>query len=248
MGTSSWLFSVWLRPPTPPLRPRLTPTFCTEATAVWDTLDTSDTEVSMEATDTSDTLPLPWLEATLPTLLPPPCTSEVLPPLPSPPSLEDMLELDVTSLTPPESSTLPRGRLRPNPRPRLIPTCCTVDSDTLDSDTPDTDTLVWDTPDSDTPVWDTTTVWDTDTTLDTLLPLLLLLPPLLLLPLWLLLATLPSPPPSTSPDLTPPPSPLSPEDMPELDVTVPTLPESCTAPKESAKLSRLVFVEIFEQT
>merc|ERR1712179_289470 len=123
MGTSSWLFSVWLRPPTPPLRPRLTPTFCTEATAVWDTLDTSDTEVSMEATDTSDTLPLPWLEATLPTLLPPPCTSEVLPP-----------------------------------------------------------------------------------------------------------------------------SPLSPEDMPELDVTVPTLPESCTAPKESAKLSRLVFVEIFEQT
>merc|ERR1712179_777356 len=84
MGTSSWLFSVWLRPPTPPLRPRLTPTFCTEATAVWDTLDTSDTEVSMEATDTSDTLPLPWLEATLPTLLPPPCTSEVLPPLLSP--------------------------------------------------------------------------------------------------------------------------------------------------------------------
>merc|ERR1712179_297698 len=153
------------------------------------------------------------------TLLPPPCTSEVLPPLPSPPSLEDMLELDVTSLTPPESSTLPRGRLRPNPRLRLIPTCCTV-------------------------------VWDTDTTLDTLLPLLLLLPPLLLLPLWLLLATLPSPPPppSTSPVLTPPPSPLSPEDMPELDVTVPTLPESCTAPKESAKLSRLVFVEIFEQT
>merc|ERR1712179_851797 len=191
MGTSSWLFSVWLRPPMPPLRPRLTPTFCTEATAVWDTLDTSDMEVSMEATDTSDTLPLPWLEATLPTLLPPPCTSEVLPPLPSPPSLEDMLELDVTSLTPPESSTLPRGRLRPNPRLRLIPTCCTVDSDTLVSDTPD----------SDTPVWDTTTVWDTDTTLDTLLPLLLLLPPLLLLPLWLLLATLPSPPPpSTSPD------------------------------------------------
>merc|ERR1712226_844817 len=220
---------------TPPLRPRLTPTFCTEATAVWDTLDTSDTEVSMEATDTSDTLPLPWLEATLPTLLPPPCTSEVLPPLPSPPSLEDMLELDVTLLTPPESSTLPRGRLRL----RLIPTCCTVDSDTLDLDTPDTDTLVWD-----TPVWDTTTVWDTDTTPDTLLPLLLLLPPLLLL------ATLPSPPPplSTSPVLTPPPSPLSPEDMPELDVTVPTLPESCTAPKESAKLSRLVFVEIFEQT
>merc|ERR1712226_1644261 len=151
---------------TPPLRPRLTPTFCTEATAVWDTLDTSDTEVSMEATDTSDTLPLPWLEATLPTLLPPPCTSEVLPPLPSPPSLEDMLELDVTSLTPPELSTLPRGRLRPSLR--LIPTCCTVDSDTLDSDTPDTDTLVWDTPDSDMPVWDTTTVWDTDTTLDTL--------------------------------------------------------------------------------
>merc|ERR1712010_212050 len=148
----------------------------------------------------------------------------------SPPSLEDMLELDVTSLTPPELSTLPRGRLRPNPRLRLIPTCCTVDSDTLDSDTPDTDT----------------TVWDTDTTPDTLLPLLLLLPPLLLLPLWLLLATLPSPPPSTSPVLTPPPSPLSPEDMPELDVTVPTLPESCTAPKESAKLSRLVFVEIFE--
>merc|ERR1712179_880636 len=197
-----------------------------------------------------DTLPLPWLEATLPTLLTPTFCTEVLPPLPSPPSLEDMLELDVTSLTPPESSTLPRGRLRPNPRLRLIPTCCTVDSDTLDSDTPDTDTLVWDTPDSDTPVWDTTTVWDTDTTLDTLLPLLLLLPPLLLLPLWLLLATLPSPPPppSTSPDLTPPPSPLSPEDMPELDVTVPTLPESCTAPKESAKLSRLVFVEIFEQT
>merc|ERR1712010_49697 len=156
----------------------------------------------------------------------------------SPPSLEDMLELDVTSLTPPELSTLPRGRLRPNPRLRLIPTCCTVDSDTL----------VWDTPDSDMPVWDTTTVWDTDTTPDTLLPLLLLLPPLLLLPLWLLLATLPSPPPppSTSPVLTPPPSPLSPEDMPELDVTVPTLPESCTAPKESAKLSRLVFVEIFE--
>merc|ERR1712010_127873 len=150
----------------------------------------------------------------------------------SPPSLEDMLELDVTSLTPPELSTLPRGRLRPNPRLRLIPTCCTVDSDTLVSDTPD----------SDTPVWDTTTVWDTDTTPDTLLPLLLLLP------LWLLLATLPSPPPppSTSPVLTPPPSPLSPEDMPELDVTVPTLPESCTAPKESAKLSRLVFVEIFE--
>merc|ERR1712179_655225 len=231
MGTSSWLFSVWLRPPMPPLRPRLTPTFCTEATAVWDMLDTSDTEVSMEATDTSDTLPQP--------------------------SLEDMLELDVTSLTPPELSTLPRGRLRPNPRLRLrlIPTCCTVDSDTLDSDTPDTDTLVWDTldsdmPDSDMPVWDTTTVWDTDTTPDTLLPLLLLLPPLLLLPLWLLLATLPSPPPpqSTSPVLTPPPSPLSPEDMPELDVTVPTLPESCTAPKESAKLSRLVFVEIFEQT
>merc|ERR1711934_127630 len=186
----------------------------------------------------------PWLEATLPTLLPPPCTSEVLPPLLSPPSLEDMLELDVTSLTPPELSTLPRGRLRPNPRLRLIPTCCTVDSDTLDSDTPDTDTLVWDTPDSDMPVWDTTTVWDTDTTPDTLLSLLLLLP------LWLLLATLPSPPPppSTSPVLTPPPSPLSPEDMPELDVTVPTLPESCTAPKESAKLSRLVFVEIFEQT
>merc|ERR1712179_48073 len=245
MGTSSWLFSVWLRPPMPPLRPRLTPTFCTEATAVWDMLDTSATEVSMEATDTSDTLPLPWLEATLPTLLPPPCTSEVLPPLLSQPSLEDMLELDVTSLTPPELSTLPRGRLRPNPRLRLrlIPTCCTVDSDTLDSDTPDTDTLVWDTldsdmPDSDMPVWDTTTVWDTDTTPDTLLPLLLLLPPL----------PSPPPPPSTSPVLTPPPSPLSPEDMPELDVTVPTLPESCTAPKESAKLSRLVFVEIFEQT
>merc|ERR1712098_433600 len=105
-------------------------------------------------------------------------------------------------------SMLPRGRLRL--MPRLIPTCSTVDSDTLD--TPDTDMLVSPTPD--TLVWDTTTVLDTLTTQDRLpfLPLdpltSLVLPPLLL-PLWS-------------------------EDTLLLDVTVPTLLVLSTVPKESA--------------
>merc|ERR1712200_287364 len=113
-----------------------------------------------------------------------------------------MGELDVMSLTLPELSTLPRGRLMP----RLTPTFSTADSDI--SDTPDTDMLVWDTPDtedtdSDTPVWATTMVLDTLTTLDTLPSLPLLLP--------------------TSQVLPPPPPPLWLEDMLLLGGTVPTL-------------------------
>merc|ERR1712098_202204 len=94
--------------------------------------------------------------------------------------------------------------------PRLIPTCSTADSDTLD--TPDTDMLVSLTPD--TLVWDTTTVLDTLTTPDRLQSLPL--------------------DPLTSPVLPPLLPPLWPEDMLLLDVTVPTLLVLSTVPKKSA--------------
>merc|ERR1712098_872635 len=131
----------------------------------------------------------------------------LLPPLP--PLPEDTLLLDVMSPTLLELSMLPRGRLRLRLMLRLIPTCSTADSDTLD--TPDTDMLVSPTPD--TLVWDTTTVLDTLITPDRLpfLPLdpltSLVLPPLLL-PLWS-------------------------EDTLLLDVTVPTLLVLSTVPKKS---------------
>merc|ERR1712083_448862 len=54
----------------------------------------------------------------------------------------------VSATTDTVSATTARGLLRPSPRPRLIPTCCTVDT-------------VWDTGATEAT---TATAWDTDTT------------------------------------------------------------------------------------
>merc|ERR1712203_1024880 len=103
-----------------------------------------------------------------------PSASVALPALPEPPSpllLEVTLLLAVTSPTLPESSMLPRGKLRLMPRP--TPTMPMV---TTDSDTPDTpDTTVWAMPAMLDTLTLTTTASATATT-PTLLPPLPLLP------------------------------------------------------------------------
>merc|ERR1739842_72099 len=65
---------------------------------------------------TPSTLSTPlWSPATPRSLPLPPSPPSATPPLPSPPWEEPTLVPDATSPTPPESSMLPRGRLRPSP-------------------------------------------------------------------------------------------------------------------------------------
>merc|ERR1712024_110392 len=93
----------------------------------------------------------------------------------SPPSLEVTLVLAAMLPTLLESSTSPRGRLRPRPMLRLTPLCSTLTTATvslLTLDTADWLTTDWPATPTATEPTPTATDWDTLTTL----PLLWLLP------------------------------------------------------------------------
>merc|ERR1712154_12726 len=116
---------------------------------------------------------------------PPPSTLLVSLTLLSPPWLEVTLLLAAMLPTLLESSTSPRGRLRPRPMLRLTPLCSTLTTATVSQLTLDTALTDWLATLTPTVPTLTTTDWDTLTTLP-------LLSPPLLLPLLLLLL-LPSP-------------------------------------------------------
>merc|ERR1712051_931059 len=114
-------------------------------------MDLEATTVALEPTEhtalepTATLTPPPSLPPATPPSPPPPPSLLPASPEPSPLSLEATLPLDVTSPTLPESSMLPRGRLRLRLMPRLTPTTLT---DTTDSATPDMLDTVWATPDT----------------------------------------------------------------------------------------------------